>query len=214
MSTVFNPADLGTKPLNASRMKLLLNILQVHDDREAIGREDRMAAESTATVRRLTKVSGSRLGLTLLSAFGFAVESAGQQEGDFVARRYFCMQLMSFVFGPFSTAQEPPQELQEGEQEVLHGHSSNSSMKFSHVFTSMPELEMLMPVCMAVIVVLVTIIVYLAVNQKKKGEKEEKPKEEKPEGEVTKKKEEEEDKAKSSQGALEDDETVKKILRK
>ena len=80
VSTVFNPADLGTKPLNASRMKLLLNILQVHDDREAIGREERMAAESTATVRRLTKVSGSRLGLTLLSAFGFAVESAGQQE--------------------------------------------------------------------------------------------------------------------------------------
>ena len=204
VSTVFNPADLGTKPLNASRMKLLLNILQVHDDREAIGREERMAAESTATVRRLTKVSGSRLGLTLLSAFGFAVESAGQQEGEFVARRYFCMQLMSFMFGPFSTAQEPPQELQEVEQEVLHGQSSNSSMKFSHVFTSMPELEMFVPVCMAVIVVLVTIIVYLAVNQKK----EEKPKEKKPEGEVTKKKEEE-DKEKSSQGALEDDETVK-----
>ena len=138
-----------------------------------------------------------------------SVESAGQREGDFEARSYFCMQLMTFVLGPFSTAQEPPQEPQEHEQEVLHGHSSNSSMRHEYFFTSMPEFEMFVPVCVAVIVVLVTIIVRLAVNQKRE-EKVKKEEEEKPEAERLKEKpkeepkeevpKKEEDKAKSSQG--------------
>ena len=74
------PADLGTKSVSTSRIKLLLNLLSFRDNQQEVGAAERMGAEQKPAVRKVSRAARNRFNWLATSALTSVADGLPKQD--------------------------------------------------------------------------------------------------------------------------------------